>query len=683
VFNGRLYRASFAPLLLALIIAGFSLTAPSGSYSSTLAPDAFNGAAAYAELDSLAARFPQRQPGSHDDNALAAEIAHTLEGLGGSASGGFSVSVRHTSLGTVYGRRTLSTVIARRPGLTGASPIVLLAHRDAAGRRARAELSGTAVLLQLARVLAGSETQRAVIVVSTSDGSGGAGGAAGFAANPGGPVDAAIVLGNLAGATARKPFVLPYSNGLGQAPTVLTNTVSAAVTQQIGIAPGTINTLDTLARFALPLNSGEQGPLLAHGIPAVALQVSGERPPRAGEPISAMRLENFGRAVLSAVYALDTAPNLSPSLQTGLSIQHKLLPLWAVRLLVFALLLGPLIVLIDGFARLLRRQRTRRALSGSEGRASASSTPRVALLWTLACSLPFLLAALFTRLLGLAGVLDAPAGLVPALALPSGRLAVGSVLAPVLVLALAWLAWPALMRRLGLPAFGLRTANLDANRAASPGVGPRTASLDASRAASLDGDLRTANLDANRAASLDGGHAASSDAAPRAVSFAAAGLAALLLLLGVALLVWLFNPYAALLLVPALHLWLAVVDPQWRAAGPALHRVRALLFVAFGLLPLALLLAVDAHRLGYGVGRLAQAVVLLLAGGFLGIPAMLIWCLVLGCLAAVILVALSPTVPHSLQAQVLPQEGTPVTVRGPLSYAGPGSLGGTESALRR
>ena len=27
--------------------------------------------------------------------------------------------------------------------------------------------------------------------------------------------------------------------------------------------------------------------------------------------------------------------------------------------------------------------------------------------------------------------------------------------------------------------------------------------------------------------------------------------------------------------------------------------------------------------------------------------------------------------------------GAPVTVRGPISYAGPGSLGGTESALRR
>jgi hypothetical protein len=28
-------------------------------------------------------------------------------------------------------------------------------------------------------------------------------------------------------------------------------------------------------------------------------------------------------------------------------------------------------------------------------------------------------------------------------------------------------------------------------------------------------------------------------------------------------------------------------------------------------------------------------------------------------------------------------DGAPLTIRGPLSYAGPGSLGGTESALRR
>jgi hypothetical protein len=661
VLNGRLYRASFAPLLLALAIAGFSLTSRGGSFSSSLAPDAFNGQAAYTELQGLAARFPERQPGSPDDDALAGAIAHTLKNLGGAAGGGFAVSVRHESAATVAGRRTLSTVIARRPGLTGASPIVLLAHRDAAGRGAKAELSGTAVLLQLARVLASSETQRTVIIVSTSAGSSGAEGAAGFAQQPGTPVDAALVLGNLAGTRARTPFVLSYSSGLGQAPAALSGTVSAALAQQVGSSPGATNTLDTLARFALPLSSGEQGPLLAHGIPAVALQISGERPPAANEPVSSQRLENFGRAALSAVYALDGAPDLATPLQTGLPIQHKLLPEWAVRLLVLALLLGPLLVLVDGLARLLRRRRVRSpgspaawpagssavSAAGSSAISSlavtarrspstpavgsptapthAVSSPAGALLWALACALPFLFAVLFTRLLGLLGLLAAPAGLVPAVALPGGARALESMLVPLLVLILAWLAWPALLRRLGLSMLG-------------PGAPGR------------------------------------SDAA---------GLAACLVLLGIAVLVSAFNPYAALLFVPALHLWLAVIDPRWRPAGAALQRLRALALLVLALLLPALLLAVDAHQLGYGLTSLAHAGVLLLAGGFLGFPAMLMLCLAFGCLAAVTMVALSPPLPLPSPAEAqLPQE-MPISVRGPLSYAGPGSLGGTESALRR
>jgi hypothetical protein len=35
------------------------------------------------------------------------------------------------------------------------------------------------------------------------------------------------------------------------------------------------------------------------------------------------------------------------------------------------------------------------------------------------------------------------------------------------------------------------------------------------------------------------------------------------------------------------------------------------------------------------------------------------------------------------RSSVTPPETPQITVRGPVSYAGPGSLGGTESALRR
>jgi hypothetical protein len=606
VLNGRIYRAAFLPLLFALAIAGFSLRAPAHSLSSTLAPDAFNGPSAFAELQALAAQYPLRRPGSQGDQALAAYVAHTLQGLSGTGSAGFSVHTSYASAQTIDGKRTLATVIARRPGISGSSPIVLLAHRDAPGRGAAAELSGTTVLLQIARVLATSETQRTILIVSTSGGSGGDAGALAFAAGAG-DVDGAIVLGDLAGSAAHKPFLVPYSSGLGSAPGSLQRTVSAAVTHEVGVDPGAPSTFSQLAHLVLPLTPGEQGPLLAHGIPAVLLQVSGERPPAAGEALSSTRLENFGRAVLSAIYALDANPDLRTAargggLETALPLQRKLLPAWALRLLVATLLLPPLLVLVDGFAR----SRRRRLAVGQRLR------------WALACALPFLIAALFTRLLGLSGAIAAPAGPVLAQGLASGAAALETVLAPAFVLVLAWLAWPALLRRLGLH--------------------PRA-----------DDD--------------------------------ACGLALMLVLLALTVIVWLFNPFAALLLLPALHLWLLLAQPQWRHAHGTSHRLRTLALVALGLVPIALLAAFYARQFGLDPAQALHAWVLLFAGGAFSIPAIVIWCLAGGCLAAALLVALGVSPPRIAG----PEEGAgfPITVRGPMSYAGPGSLGGTESALRR
>jgi hypothetical protein len=68
--------------------------------------------------------------------------------------------------------------------------------------------------------------------------------------------------------------------------------------------------------------------------------------------------------------------------------------------------------------------------------------------------------------------------------------------------------------------------------------------------------------------------------------------------------------------------------------------------------------------------------VLLLAGGGIGVLTALEWCLVLGCTFSVIAIAV-----HA--AREPRPEDVPVTIRGPVTYAGPGSLGGTESALRR
>jgi hypothetical protein len=83
-----------------------------------------------------------------------------------------------------------------------------------------------------------------------------------------------------------------------------------------------------------------------------------------------------------------------------------------------------------------------------------------------------------------------------------------------------------------------------------------------------------------------------------------------------------------------------------------------------------------ANELGYGPINVVWEMVLLLAGHGVSIAAAIEWSVVLGCLVSALTLSLLAT----KGLRVLP---TPITVRGPATYAGPGSLGGTKSALRR
>lgn len=607
MLNGRIYRAALVPFAIALAIAAFSLTARPAPETSTLAPDAFNGQQAFGQLQRLAAEFPRRRPGGPGDEGLARSVAGAIESLGGTAGGGFSVRVQRVRAQTIDGERTLQTVIAQRPGSTAESPIVIVAHRDSAQRGAEAQLSGTATLLELARVFASRETHRTIVLVSTSGGSGGDGGAARFAADTaaGREADAAIVLGDLASVavSTEEPLVVPYSEGYGGASDVLQRTLTAAIAREAGVQSGTPSTVGQLAHLVFPLAAGEQGVLNAAGVPAVLVQVSGEREPAASAPVSAERLEGLGKAVLSAVDALDTAPNVSSAPQTGLVLARQIVPAWALRLLVATLLLAPLAVLVDGFARARRRREPL-------GRW---------MVWTGACGLPFLACALFAIVLGPLGVLPAaPLAPAPGSALPLSTGLATAAIACALVLLLAWLAWPVCVRRAGLA------------------VRPT----------------------------------------PQAPGWEVAGIAGLLVLTLLACLVWVANPYAALLIVPGLHLWLPIASPERRP-----RPLVGLGLLVLALAPLGLLIAFYAHELGYGPGAVVGAAVLLFAGGHLGVVAAVGWSLAAGGVVAMAMVALTP--PAGPLPSGPEERHSEITIRGPLSYAGPGSLGGTESALRR
>ncbi len=647
MLNGRLYRAAFVPFLIVLAVVAFSLQARPAPLTSGLAPDAFDGQRAFAELKRLSAEFPDRRPGGVGDRRLARRVASTIEGLGGTAGGGFSVRVTHVRGQTIDGERTLETVIAQRPGASGASPIVIVAHRDAAQAGSTAQLSGTAALVELARVFASRETQRSIVLVSTSGGSGGDGGAADLGARVQqlvkGPIDGAIVLGDVASVSLRRPMVVPYSDGYGSAPDVLSRTVIGALRRESGIDPGAPSALGQAAHLAFGFAPGEQGVLATAGLPAVLVSVSGERGPTPKAPVSGARMEGVGRATLNAIDALDGSPPISSAPQRGIVLSRQIIPAWALRLLVAALLIPPLVALVDGLARARRR-----------GEPFARW-----MVWALTCALPFLATALFARALGALGAIPALGAPALAGASPFDGSAVSAVLACLLVLGVAWLAWPVLVGRLGLPVLAARPA-AGAARDAAPGAagGRAKRGFGVRVGAGLRARVGTTRARGPSDSGVD-----------------AAGVATLLVLAIVAVLVWTVNPYAALLIVPALHLLLLVASPEWRPRPLA-----GLGLLALSLVGVLALIAFFAHQLGYGPGEVAWTAVLLVAGGQVGVLAAVIWSVALGCLVAMALVALSPPAEGDW---IAPEERTEITIRGPLSYAGPGSLGGTGSALRR
>jgi hypothetical protein len=137
------------------------------------------------------------------------------------------------------------------------------------------------------------------------------------------------------------------------------------------------------------------------------------------------------------------------------------------------------------------------------------------------------------------------------------------------------------------------------------------------------------------------------------------------------LLVWLANPYAGLLALPAAHLWMVAL-----LAGSLRRRARALL-LALGALPI--LLVVVYHLFAFELDPLQAAwyLLMLVTGHALGTVTALLGCVMLGALAAAAELAWrAPAAPEQ------PDKPAGPPVYGPGAHAGPGSLGGTESALR-
>jgi hypothetical protein len=624
VLDPRVYRTAFLPALVALFVAAFALADRPAPARSALPADSFSGARAFGtgaapepqSLQGMAAAFPDRRAGSGADDGLAELVAQVLaapEEPGARAA--FRVRRTATSGRTADGEGALVTVVATRPGLSNRR-IVVLAHRDASGRPGLAELSGTAALLELARVFKSRELRKTLVLVSTSGATTGFAGARAWArGEAGGPVDGVIVLGDMAGTRIAKPWVVAWPSSARSAPLALERTVRAAVRRETRSDAGGPHALGQWVRRALPLTLSPQGPIGAEGLPAVLLSESGERGPAASEPVLEARLQAFGRAALRAVGAVDAAgPRAGPAFGDeleGIVALRNVLPDWAVRLVVGSALLPALLAALDAFFRARRR--------------SVAVMPWVG--WLAVAAVPLPAAWLWLRALAATGALAHPdSPVMPALfPLETG----GIVAMASAVLAAGLACWGA--------------------RAAAAVLGP-------SRGRAAAGG-RNGAVDRMRRSRPAGG---------------VEGLAVAtgLWLCGLVALAWMLNPYAAGLMIPAAHLWL------FAAAG---WRVRvALVAIAAGLAPPVLALVHYGLALDLGAVALAHGMALAAAAGA-GLWSAALLAGLLAALAGVVRVLFA----RGRIARAGDSDGTAIRTRGPVTYAGPGSLGGTESALRR
>lgn len=346
-----------------------------------------------------------------------------------------------------------------------------------------------------------------------------------------------------------------------------------------------------LVRLAAPVTTGGQGPLLREGLPAILFSTSGDRVPPADARPTEERLEADGRALLQSVIAIDNSAAVGLEPELRLAVADGIIPGWALRAIVLALLIPTGLLIVDGLARARReRQRVGRWV-----------------VWTLLFCLPQLLGILAVGLAARAGWVKLPGGPIDP-ALWSGEITPLAIF--VVVTALGHL----VIRPLLLFALGLK---------GKPSSGP------------------------------------------------GAPLALALVLEVSALLTWFVNPAAAAVMVPAVLLWPVVLD-----AGMRPGRVTAVLGVLLGLLPLLVLLQNLLTR--YPLGDLSSSAswfVALLGAGDVGLFAQLWFAVLTGLSIGALLLAR-----HGRYADPGDAE---VTVRGPVSYAGPGSLGGVDSALDR
>jgi hypothetical protein len=358
--SGRLYRGTWLLVGIPLLAAAFSVhrPAPLPTPQPTL-PASFDRFGAVELASELARLYPDRVPGTAGAAGAAEWVRQQLSPYGLKV-----VSDRFRANVPGVGERTLENQLVTVPGRSP-DEIVVMSHRDddGSGPGANNNASGIAALIQLARSYGSSIGARAVspqhtlVFVATDGGAFGALGARRFAESHRGRVIAAIDLAALAG--SGPPRIVLAGTEPRLASPGLVETAAQRVLEQAGSRPAHAGALAQLVDLAFPYTLQEQGPLLAHGIPALTLTSGGERPPSAfvdrADRLDGLRLAQLGGSAQQLLRWLDFGAELAPGTARYIYFGPRVLPGWAIELVLLAALLPFLLVAVDLFARCRRR----------------------------------------------------------------------------------------------------------------------------------------------------------------------------------------------------------------------------------------------------------------------------------------------------------------------------------------
>ena len=366
--NARTYRGTWLLVGIPLLVAAFSVSQPTALPRASL-PPAFDGARAVALAKDLAGTYPDRRPGTAGAAGAVEWLARELEAIGFQAE-------RDPFTADVPGRGStrLVNVSAAAPGRSP-DAIVVMAHRDdtGAGPGADDNASGTAALVELARAHSTATSPstslgdrpfatpaHTILFLSTDGGASERQGIERFLDRQA-QLGRIVAVVNLDGIGRRAPPGIQLASDRPRsAPAALVKTASARIASQTGRAADVPPVLAQLIDLGFPFNLYEHAVLVGRGVPAITITTSGDHPPNAvadtPRRLDRRTLQQLGRSTQALIGSLDQAAEVTRGTSSYLYFGSRIVPGWAVELVLIAALLPFLVAVVDLFARCRRRR---------------------------------------------------------------------------------------------------------------------------------------------------------------------------------------------------------------------------------------------------------------------------------------------------------------------------------------